>query len=93
MHSLALDSALDLLIPFWSANALTHFLELAQSPYRINMPDLTIINNLDEAIHVAFFITAPTNWKNNLPAGRALDDAPANSPAPLPGALGRTCRL
>ncbi|KAG8214823.1 hypothetical protein J3R82DRAFT_9972, partial [Butyriboletus roseoflavus] len=33
------------------------------------MPDLTIINNLDEAIHVAFFITAPTNWRNNLQPG------------------------
>ncbi|KAF8551222.1 hypothetical protein OG21DRAFT_1512999 [Imleria badia] len=33
------------------------------------MPDLTIINNLDEAIHVAFFITAPTHWKNNLKPG------------------------
>ncbi|KAN0074548.1 hypothetical protein V8E55_011597 [Tylopilus felleus] len=33
------------------------------------MPDLTIINNLDEAIHVAFFITAPTHWKNNLQPG------------------------
>jgi len=33
------------------------------------MPDLTIINNLDEAVHVAFFITAPTNWKNNLQPG------------------------
>jgi hypothetical protein len=33
------------------------------------MPDLTIINNLDEVIHVAFFITAPTHWKNNLQPG------------------------
>ncbi|KAF8841488.1 hypothetical protein BDN67DRAFT_1068451 [Paxillus ammoniavirescens] len=33
------------------------------------MPDLTIINNLDEAIHVAFFITAPAYWKNNLAPG------------------------
>ena len=33
------------------------------------MPDLTIINNLDEAIHVAFFITAPTHWKNDLQPG------------------------
>ena len=39
-------------------------------PYRkINMPDLTIINNLDETIHVAFFIVAPANWKNNLLPG------------------------
>jgi len=30
------------------------------------MPDLTIINNLKEPIHVAFYICAPTNWKNNL---------------------------
>ncbi|KIJ58951.1 hypothetical protein HYDPIDRAFT_118931 [Hydnomerulius pinastri MD-312] len=30
------------------------------------MPDLTIINNLEEEIHVAFFICAPTHWKNNL---------------------------
>ncbi|KAF8839055.1 hypothetical protein BDN67DRAFT_1012592 [Paxillus ammoniavirescens] len=30
------------------------------------MPDLTIINNLQEPIHVAFYICAPTNWKNNL---------------------------
>ena len=33
------------------------------------MPELTIINNLDEAIHVAFFITAPTHWKNDLQPG------------------------
>ncbi|KAI9567978.1 hypothetical protein HD554DRAFT_2039097 [Boletus coccyginus] len=33
------------------------------------MPDLTIINNLDEAVHVAFFITVPTHWKNNLQPG------------------------
>ncbi|KAI5999386.1 hypothetical protein F5J12DRAFT_277106 [Pisolithus orientalis] len=30
------------------------------------MPDLTVINNLEEPIHVAFFITAPTHWKNHL---------------------------
>lgn len=30
------------------------------------MPDLTIINNLEEPVHVAFSIIAPTNWKNNL---------------------------
>ena len=33
------------------------------------MPDLTIINNLDETIHVAFFIVAPAKWKNNLRPG------------------------
>ena len=33
------------------------------------MPDLTIINNLDETIHVAFFIVAPTHWRNNLRPG------------------------
>jgi hypothetical protein len=33
------------------------------------MPDLTIINNLDETIHVAFCITAPIHWKNNLQPG------------------------
>ncbi|KAG9308887.1 hypothetical protein JVU11DRAFT_11347 [Chiua virens] len=33
------------------------------------MPNLTIINNLDEAIHVAFFIVAPAHWKNNLQPG------------------------
>ena len=33
------------------------------------MPDLTIINNLDETIHVAFCIVAPANWKNNLRPG------------------------
>lgn len=30
------------------------------------MPDLTIINNLEEPVHVAFSLIAPTNWKNNL---------------------------
>ncbi|KAF9226164.1 hypothetical protein BS17DRAFT_776796 [Gyrodon lividus] len=30
------------------------------------MPDVTIINNLEEPIHVAFSVVAPTNWKNNL---------------------------
>jgi len=30
------------------------------------MPDLTIINNLKEPIHVAFYIGTPTHWKNNL---------------------------
>ncbi|CCL99736.1 uncharacterized protein FIBRA_01758 [Fibroporia radiculosa] len=30
------------------------------------MPDLTIINNLNEDIHVAFSICAPTHWKNHL---------------------------
>lgn len=34
-----------------------------------NMPDLTIVNDLDEAIHVAFFIIAPTHWKNHLLPG------------------------
>lgn len=33
------------------------------------MPELTIINDLDEAIHVAFFIAAPTHWKNDLKPG------------------------
>ncbi|KIJ12729.1 hypothetical protein PAXINDRAFT_101089 [Paxillus involutus ATCC 200175] len=33
------------------------------------MPDLSIINNLDEAIHVAFSMTAPAFWKNNLAPG------------------------
>ena len=33
------------------------------------MPDLTIINDLDETIHVAFFMTAPFHWKNDLQPG------------------------
>ncbi|KAG9308896.1 hypothetical protein JVU11DRAFT_11356 [Chiua virens] len=41
------------------------------------MPNLTIINNLDEAIHIAFFIVAPAHWKNNLqPGERWTKDIP-----------------
>ncbi|KAG1732557.1 hypothetical protein EDB19DRAFT_1831264 [Suillus lakei] len=30
------------------------------------MPDVTVINDLNEDIHIAFFIGVPTNWKNQL---------------------------
>ncbi|KAG2050243.1 hypothetical protein BDR06DRAFT_650789 [Suillus hirtellus] len=33
------------------------------------MPDVTVINNLSEEIHVAFFIGVPANWKNHLKPG------------------------
>ncbi|KAG1895305.1 uncharacterized protein F5891DRAFT_1059455 [Suillus fuscotomentosus] len=33
------------------------------------MPDATVINNLAEEIHVAFFLGVPTNWKNQLKPG------------------------
>ncbi|KAG1750601.1 uncharacterized protein EDB91DRAFT_698020 [Suillus paluster] len=33
------------------------------------MPDITIINDFNEDIHVAFFIGVPTNWKNHLKPG------------------------
>ncbi|KAG2126061.1 hypothetical protein DEU56DRAFT_558801 [Suillus clintonianus] len=33
------------------------------------MPDITVINDIDENIHVAFFVGVPTNWKNNLKPG------------------------
>lgn len=55
---------LEPVIPFIQYLKLTH-----PSTCRKNMPNLTIINGLDEAIHVAFYITAPTHWKNNLLPG------------------------
>jgi hypothetical protein len=33
------------------------------------MPDVTVINDLDEDIHIAFFIGVPTNWKNHVKPG------------------------
>ncbi|KAG1848470.1 hypothetical protein F4604DRAFT_1935419 [Suillus subluteus] len=33
------------------------------------MPDVTVINDLNEDIHVAFFVGVPTNWKNHLKPG------------------------
>ncbi|KAG2047999.1 hypothetical protein BDR06DRAFT_1024672 [Suillus hirtellus] len=30
------------------------------------MPDVTVINNLGEEIHVTFFVVVLTNWKNHL---------------------------
>ncbi|KAG1849581.1 hypothetical protein C8R48DRAFT_836806 [Suillus tomentosus] len=33
------------------------------------MPDVTVINNLSEEIHVAFFVGVPTNWTNHLKPG------------------------
>lgn len=33
------------------------------------MPDATVINDLDEDIHVAFFVGVPSNWKNHLKPG------------------------
>lgn len=33
------------------------------------MPDVTVINDLDEDIHVAFFVGVPSNWKNHLKPG------------------------
>ncbi|KAG2084962.1 uncharacterized protein F5147DRAFT_113308 [Suillus discolor] len=33
------------------------------------MPDVTVINNLTEEIHVAFFLGVPTNWKNQFKPG------------------------
>ncbi|KIK97284.1 hypothetical protein PAXRUDRAFT_825089 [Paxillus rubicundulus Ve08.2h10] len=42
------------------------------------MPNLTIINDLKEPIHVAFYIGAPTHWKNNLqPNERWTADLPS----------------
>ncbi|KAG2338320.1 hypothetical protein BDR05DRAFT_1004360 [Suillus weaverae] len=33
------------------------------------MPDVTVINDLSEDIHIAFFVGVPTNWKNHLKPG------------------------
>ncbi|KAG2068896.1 hypothetical protein BDR04DRAFT_1102653 [Suillus decipiens] len=33
------------------------------------MPDVTVINNLSEDVHVAFFLGVPTNWTNHLKPG------------------------
>jgi hypothetical protein len=33
------------------------------------MPDVTVINDLNEDIHVAFFLGVPSNWKNHLKPG------------------------
>ncbi|KAG2122356.1 hypothetical protein DEU56DRAFT_76293 [Suillus clintonianus] len=33
------------------------------------MPDVTLINDLDQDIHVAFFVGVPANWKNYLKPG------------------------
>ncbi|KAG0705598.1 hypothetical protein DFH29DRAFT_268483 [Suillus ampliporus] len=33
------------------------------------MPDVTIINDFNEDIHIAFFLGVPTNWKNYLKPG------------------------
>ncbi|KAG0697838.1 hypothetical protein DFH29DRAFT_130786 [Suillus ampliporus] len=33
------------------------------------MPDVTVINDFNEDIHVAFFLGVPTNWKNHLKPG------------------------
>ena len=62
MHASSWTSfhALDPLVPSQPANAPTHYLKLAHRSSEGNMPDLIIIDNLNESIHTAFVITAPT---------------------------------
>jgi len=44
------------------------------------MPDITIINDLNEDIHVAFFLGVPCNWKNDLKPGERWTTHTASLP-------------